>query len=167
MIDILSQYEPGFCVRYDEDEQTLTLFREAAVRRFAVVPEEKGEYYARRFNPDTFEPLPDRYFKEIPAEAPCAPRRLQAADVEWVTNDLSELGVKIGDQFFFLYKGHSLVYECLNSAAPMRWRPVAKREFGECCHPVIPVDPKTVEWQPLPPGLPDLKTVEWRKVEPV
>ena len=49
-------------------------------------------------------------------------------DVEWVVNDLAELGVKIGNQFFFLYKGRS--YQGGN-----KWRYVGKREFGECCHP--------------------------------
>lgn len=64
--------------------------------------------------------------------------KLKAEDVEWVVNSLAELGVKIGDQFFWLYKGESLVYDRGRSGdnAPLRWRPVRKREFGECCHPV-------------------------------
>ena len=53
---------------------------------------------------------------------------LKEEDVQWVVNDLAELGVKIGDDFFFLYKGRS--YQ-----GGSRWRPVSKREFGECCHP--------------------------------
>jgi hypothetical protein len=53
---------------------------------------------------------------------------------EWVVNDMGELGVKIGDRFFFLYKGKSLEYDDPNMA--IQWRPVEKREFGECCHPV-------------------------------
>lgn len=59
-------------------------------------------------------------------------------DVEWVVNDSSELGVKIGNQFFWLYKGDSLVYESgkHDDGSPMLWRRVGKREFGECCHPV-------------------------------
>lgn len=58
-------------------------------------------------------------------------------DVEWVTNDNAELGVKIGARFFFLYKGGSLEYPTglHDDETPMRWRPVYKREFGECCHP--------------------------------
>lgn len=94
-------------------------------------------------------------------------------DVEWVVNDLAELGVKIGDQFFFLYKGRSLVYEPGETAHedvdpdvgyfvgdPMRWRHVGKREFGECCHPVNYKDLTRIgtvsyrdggDWQPLPP----------------
>src|SRR4051812_24632158 len=67
---------------------------------------------------------------------------LKEEDVEWVVNDIAELGVKIGDQFFFLYKGTSLQYDGLHdededgNRAPMRWRHVYKREFGECCHPI-------------------------------
>lgn len=62
---------------------------------------------------------------------------LTDADVEWVTNDNAELGVKIGDRFFFLYKGESLEYRTglHDDGIPMRWRHVYKREFGECCHP--------------------------------
>jgi Lar family restriction alleviation protein len=81
--------------------------------------------------------------------------RLTDEDVEWVVNDIAELGVKIGDQFFFLYKGRSLVYGALDpdptqppthdednekvgfrAGDPMKWRPVFKREFGECAHPI-------------------------------
>lgn len=92
-------------------------------------------------------------------------------DVQWVVNDIAELGVKIGNQFFFLYKGHSLVYGeaddpevkdgiCVHeNGTPMHWRPVFKREFGECCHPVNYKDPRMIgtvslddsdEWKPLP-----------------
>ena len=53
--------------------------------------------------------------------------KLSDEDVEWIVNDTGELGVKIGNQFFFLYKGRS--YQCEG-----KWRPVYKREFGECCH---------------------------------
>lgn len=99
--------------------------------------------------------------------------RLRPEQVEWVVNDIAELGVKIGDQFFWLYKGRSLIYGddqksrdagvALNEDTdpPTRhmWRPVFKREFGECCHPVNYEDPTkwgTVslddsdEWKPLP-----------------
>lgn len=98
---------------------------------------------------------------------------LKPEQVEWVVNDIAELGVKIGDQFFFLYKGHSLVYGtdeksraagvCLNEdtnpPTPHQWRPVFKREFGECCHPVNYDNPRMIgtvslddsdEWKPLP-----------------
>lgn len=63
---------------------------------------------------------------------------LHADQVEWVVNDNAELGVKIGDQFFWLYKGRSLVYETgkHDDDTPMMWRPIGKREFGECCYPI-------------------------------
>jgi hypothetical protein len=58
-------------------------------------------------------------------------------DVEWVVNDIAELGVKIGSRFFFLYKDSSLEYkdELHDDGSPMFYRHVYKREFGECCHP--------------------------------
>lgn len=52
---------------------------------------------------------------------------------EWIVNSIGELGVKIGNRFFFLYKGGSLEYDTKDE--PMNWRPVYKREFGEVCHP--------------------------------
>lgn len=99
--------------------------------------------------------------------------KLRAEQVEWVVNDIAELGVKIGDQFFFLYKGASLVYgtdaesqkagACLNFDAdpPTKhmWRHVFKREFGECAHPINRDDPRMIgtvspddsdDWQLLP-----------------
>jgi hypothetical protein len=60
-------------------------------------------------------------------------------DVQWVVNDIAELGVKIGNRFFFMYKGGSLEYrDGINSddGEPMMWREIGKREFGECCKPV-------------------------------
>lgn len=64
--------------------------------------------------------------------------RMKDDDVEWVVNDVAELGVKIGKQFFWLYKGRSLIYHDLthDNGMPMYFRPVGKREFGECCHPL-------------------------------
>lgn len=89
---------------------------------------------------------------------------LRSEDVEWIVNSIAELGVKIGGQFFFLYKGKSLVYsEPTGEEAPLMWRPVGKREFGECCHPLNLKDPTkygTVslndsdEWRILPPPSP-------------
>jgi hypothetical protein len=58
-----------------------------------------------------------------------ASEKLTKDDVEWVVNDMGELGVKIKDQFFFLYKSRS--YE-----GGRLWRYAGKREFGECAHPV-------------------------------
>ena len=94
-------------------------------------------------------------------EAVADVRRLKAEQVEWVVNDIAELGVKIGDQFFFLYKGRSLVYESRDDADDgrhMQYRPVWKREFGECCHPVNYKNPHLIgtvslgdsdDWKPI------------------
>lgn len=60
-------------------------------------------------------------------------KQLTEDDVEWVVNDLAELGVKIGDQFFFMYKGMSY-------KGGSKWRYVFKREFGETCHPWIAIE---------------------------
>ena len=67
---------------------------------------------------------------------------LEEENVEWVVNNLGELGVKIGDNMFFYYKGRSLRYnpnedplEGAEGEGPIRWRHVYKREFGECIHP--------------------------------
>jgi hypothetical protein len=71
------------------------------------------------------------------AVTPPADDAIDADHVEWVVNDSGELGVKIGNQFFFMYKGHSLVYDSAkhDDGSQMRWRLIGKREFGECCHP--------------------------------
>jgi hypothetical protein len=63
---------------------------------------------------------------------------IQGDDVKWIVNDSAELGVMIGTQKFFLYKGDSLKYEngMHDNGMPMYYRQVGKREFGECCHPV-------------------------------
>lgn len=88
-------------------------------------------------------------------------------EVEWVVNDIAELGVKIGHQFFFLYKGTSITYTAEDGGGfalhdddkPMHWRHVFKREFGECAHPINRDDPKLIgtvslsdsdDWQKLP-----------------
>lgn len=55
---------------------------------------------------------------------------LRSTDVEWIVNNVGELGVKIGDQFIFLYKGEGFMY---TGASPevSTYRRVGKREFGE------------------------------------
>ncbi|MFC1751660.1 hypothetical protein ACFLY5_00755 [Patescibacteria group bacterium] len=62
---------------------------------------------------------------------------LSAEEVEWVVNDIGELGVRIYGRSYYLYKGKSLVYRGTHDdGSPMRERPVAKREFGEVCRPL-------------------------------
>lgn len=67
----------------------------------------------------------ERHIEQLNLELP----KLFEEQVEWIVNDISELGIKVGNQFFFLYKGRSLE----NSRGKYRF--VGKREFGECCHP--------------------------------
>ena len=53
----------------------------------------------------------------------------------WIVNNLGELGVKVGDRFFFLYKGESIEYEDYEPDHTHMYRIVGKREFGETCKP--------------------------------
>ena len=80
--------------------------------------------------------------------------KLTEDQVQWVVNDMAELGVKIGEQFFFLYKGRSLNYAADHMDKPanthddgqkIKWRYVGKREFGECCHPWYAIKQQTGE----------------------
>jgi len=87
---------------------------------------------------------------------------------QWVVNDLAELGVKVGETFYFLYKGDNIVYHDPKhepggrfSTPTMMYRPVLKREFGECCHPINDANPHLKgevsvndghKWLPLPPS---------------
>jgi hypothetical protein len=68
--------------------------------------------------------------------------RLLEEDVEWVVNSIGELGVKVNDQLFFMYKGRSL---CYDGDPTMYYRLVGKREFGETVRVDLPspiiVDP--------------------------
>lgn len=103
------------------------------------------------------------------APSPAVTHRLKAEDVQWIVNDIAELGVMIHGQAFFLYKGHSLVYEDAThdeTGEPMRYRPVFKREFGECAHPINYADPTRIgtvslndsgEWRELPPAHPPVQ----------
>lgn len=76
-------------------------------------------------------------------------------DVEWIVNDASELGVKVHGRCFFLYKGHSLEYDGPDGDIK-QYRPVEKREFGECCHPkgANLLEPYKTgdDWTDLPPA---------------
>lgn len=76
-----------------------------------------------------------------------AAARQEAVVPSWVVNDLGELGVKVADRFFFLYKGYSLEYggslesqrlgfSCHDDGEAMHYRIVGKREFGETCWPL-------------------------------
>lgn len=82
-------------------------------------------------------------------------------DVQWIVNDIAELGVMVNGNARFLYKGRSLIYEDgkHDDGRPMMYRPVFKREFGECCHPINHADYSKIgtvslddsdEWKPLP-----------------
>lgn len=72
------------------------------------------------------------------------PSATRQPDPEWIVNDLGELGVKVGERFFFLYKGESIEYgehadggiAKHDDGTPMMYRRVGKREFGETCQPL-------------------------------
>lgn len=90
---------------------------------------------------------------------------MNTEEVQWVVNDLGELGVKVAGQFFFLYKGESLSYGPApehGNGEPMRYRPVFRREFGECCHPINYAHPgrngevfltDSDQWRPIIEGV--------------
>lgn len=65
--------------------------------------------------------------------------RLDPEDVNWVVNSLGELGVRIGNQLFFCYKGQSLCY----GNGSYTWRAVGKREFGET------INARNFQWVPV------------------
>ncbi len=107
------------------------------------------------------------------AELAALVARLSEDDVQWIVNDIAELGVKIGTRFFFLYKGQSLEYKD-NADGPVMWRPVWKREFGECCHPWQFIKDRTGDAR-IPDNYPavdgssasDWKTIPQTKVLPL
>lgn len=61
-----------------------------------------------------------------------------ADDVEWIVNDMGELGVRVMGRCYFCYKGESLVYEhgIHDGNEPILHRNVGKREFGETVWPM-------------------------------
>ena len=83
--------------------------------------------------------------------------------VNWVVNSIGELGVEVNGEYHFLYKGHSLIYKDGEpegeNGSRLMVRPVFKREFGECCHPINHNNPELVgkvslddsdDWTALP-----------------
>lgn len=56
---------------------------------------------------------------------------LRSTDVEWILNDQGEIGVKIGEQFFFCYKGNSFMYDTMIEGEKLTYRLVGKRELDE------------------------------------
>lgn len=75
---------------------------------------------------------------------------------KWVVNDLGELGVEIDGRVYFQYKGGSIEYE----AGSKMYRPIGKREFGECTYPAHwaergytePTYDLNLTWMPGDPG---------------
>lgn len=111
----------------------------AKVAKVGITTIRDFERNARKPFPETIDKLTEA-LKDFPGVA----KPLLAEEVEWVVNNLAELGVKIGDQFFWLYKGGSLVYspgekikEGEPDEQPIKWRLVGKREFGETCKPLL------------------------------
>lgn len=94
---------------------------------------------------DTFPPLLDRLAELIEASKALSKRRVDddegsKGEPTWIVNNLGELGVKVGNRFFFLYKGDNIEYHDGDNDDPddidLKYRPVGKREFGEVCNPI-------------------------------
>ena len=78
-----------------------------------------------------------RRLRELEQQLADANKPPAAADVEWVVNDMGELGVRVKGVCYFCYKGESLVYEhgIHDGNEPILHRNVGKREFGEVVYP--------------------------------
>ena len=78
-----------------------------------------------------------RRLRELEQQLAAANKPPAAADVEWVVNDMGELGVRVKGVCYFCYKGESLVYEhgIHDGNEPILHRNVGKREFGEVVYP--------------------------------
>lgn len=70
------------------------------------------------------------WFEKEVTDKELALNSLTKEDIQWVVNDVADLGVKIGNKCFFLYKGRTIV----NNGK--KYRKVYKREFGESVHPI-------------------------------
>jgi len=77
---------------------------------------------------------PEAQVRVEPHNAALEGKMLRSTDVEWIINDHGELGVKIGAQYFFLWRGHSLMYTGEYDDDPKQYRRVQKVEFGESLH---------------------------------
>ncbi len=73
--------------------------------------------------------LYDRVLERL-IKATDKPQEPVTQDPEWVVNDLGELGVKVNERFYFLYKGDSLEYKNgkHDDGSDMLYRMVGKRE---------------------------------------
>jgi hypothetical protein len=73
----------------------------------------------------------------VPAHITARTKEDAESEVQWIVNDNAELGVIVNGAAHFLYKGESLIYEegTHDDGTPLLYRPVFKREFGECCCP--------------------------------
>lgn len=101
----------------DNHEQVL-----AHVKRDDI--EEVRQYWA--------EVITNASIRVIPHNAQLEGVKLRSTDVQWVVNDNGELGVKIGEQFFFLHRGESLSPQDPEvDGTALTYRLVGKREFGE------------------------------------
>jgi rubredoxin len=71
-------------------------------------------------------------------------------DVKWIVNQAGELGVRVNNQNFYLYKGESIQHNTIDedhirdTGIDLRkWRYVGKREFGESC---LSPDPRGIRY---------------------
>ena len=64
---------------------------------------------------------------------------IETKDVTFIVNDSGELGVKISNKTFWLYKDHTpKVYDTAKheNGDTIMYRPIMKGEFGNECRPV-------------------------------
>lgn len=133
---------------------TVTLPSGAVVVIRGIRPGETVQIDSGAENTTASSPTSDSDSGSDTGAAETATPRLSAEDVKWVVNELGELGVKIGRQFFWLYKGMSILQETVDPSDPngvKQYRRVGKREFGEVCRPPTwPNNPGGHEWHHLP-----------------